>query len=310
MTGDGRDAGDDSASDGGFWTRGAPDHPASRALLRWVEAGSAATDGDGHDRTGVRAWGQLRIAVTVDGDGRRRYDLRHVDDADVPAAELASHEDPAAANEIVRFDDDGRYRPLKTAPTLPTGWVFPDLDAAGLVRTVDNVYPATIANWYREREGELDVTHWRAAADRQTGIYDLVDELSGRQVARLAASCCVDSQCRKRREWDESAEHPLDVPRGDGEFPCREPCSLVVAAAREIALAEREESERVELSLSPAEREQLARIVDAVADGEADEIRDGDLGDGANRLRARYLREKLAEGGTLPVGEPEKRDEE
>lgn len=278
-----------------YWRRVAPQQPARWAFLRWLEGADdrpvprrQAALGDGV----AREWGELSLRVSSEDPGRRRYAVRHRDDAERPADALAVHDDPSDAHELARFDEDGTYRPLSTAPTLQRGWVFPDLEPHGLLATVEAVYPATIANWHLEREGELDVTHWRAAAERQTGIYDVVDELAGEQVAWLAEACCVDSQCLKRREWDEAEAEPLDVPRGEGQFPCREPCSFVVAAAREIAVAERDPAEPVELHLSPAERAQLERIVGAVAEGEAGAVREGDFADGANRLRVRYLRAK------------------
>jgi len=56
---------------------------------------------------------------------------------------------------------------------------------------------------------------------------------------------------------------------------------------------ESEESRTYEFELTPSEKEQIEAIVDAVADGRADEIRDADVYDGANRYRARFLRAKL-----------------
>jgi hypothetical protein len=149
-----------------------------------------------------------------------------------------------------------------------------------------------VANWHRERAGELDVTHYRDAAARHTGIYGEIEELSDEQVRWLAEACCVDSQCLKRREWDLREGEPLDVARGDGAFPCREPCSLVVAAARSFRRADDAETRTYTLELTPAEREQLDALVDAVADGAVDEVREADVGDGANRYRTRYLRAK------------------
>jgi len=271
------------------------DRPAWRAFLHWVEgADESGSDGyRGALADGVtRTWGQLLISARETEDGNRRYDLRHVDDDRTPTDELTIHDEPAALRELRRSDAAGRYRPLTSAPTLRRGWALTDLDGAALCRAVETCYPASIPNWHREREGDLDVTHWRETAERQTGIYDLVDELAGDQVERLARACCVDSQCLKRRQWDESPDDALDVPRGDGQFPCREPCSLVVSAAREVALAERED-ECDDLSLSAADRAQVERVLEAVATGEVDGVRDGDLEDGANRLRVRYLREKL-----------------
>jgi hypothetical protein len=269
-------------------------------FLRWVEHAAELGVRERYETlvAGLaREWGQLLITTTLGTDGERSYELRHTADAETAAERLDTNHDPTAARDIATLDEQRQYRPLKTAPTLRQGWRFADLDGRGLVRTVEFFYPATVANWYRERVGELDVTHFRETAERQTGIYDVVDDLDVDGVERLAETCCVDSQCLKRREWDEDSETALDVPRGDGEFPCREPCSLVVAAARRFAILESEQSRTYELELTPSERSQVGELVDAVAEGRVDEIREADLGDGANRYRARYLRAKrLAEG--------------
>lgn len=228
-----------------FWRCMAPQAPDQWAFLRWLEDAAERAVPDRHEALAdgiATTWGQLRATVRADDGGERTYDVRHVADANEAVASLEVHRDPADAADLARYDDDGEYRPLSTAPTLRTGWVFPDLDPAALIRTVHGFYPATIANWYREREGILDVTHWHEAAERQTGIYDVVDQLDGSQVTQLAATCCVDSACLKRRAWDVTEDEPIDVPRGEGEFPCREPCSLVIDAARERVLADDEQA--------------------------------------------------------------------
>ena len=268
---------------------------ATKAFLRWVERADEVGVRERYERlvAGLaREWGQLLITAGLGDDGERVYELRHTADVDVEVDDLEHHDDPLDARELATLDDDGEYRPLKTAPTLATGWVFPALDGRDLVRTVEFFYPATVANWHREREGDLDVTHFRETAERQTGIYGVVDELDVEGVENLAAACCVDSQCLKRREWDEDSSTELDVPRGDGEFPCREPCSLVVAAARQWAILENEEPRTYEVELTPSERSQIETLIEAVADGRVDEVREADVGDGANRYRARYLRAK------------------
>lgn len=285
-----------------FWRRLAPAAPDRREFLRWLERADdrAVPDRRGALADGVsRAWGQLRVTVTAGPSGVRSYEVRHEADADRPVEDLSVVEDAHELRSVVRYDDRGRYRPLATAPTLPTGWVVPDRDPDGSIRTVEAVYPATIADWYRERTGNLDVTHWRETAARQTGIYDVVEELSGDRVEWLAEACCVDSQCIKRREWDETDGSTLDVPRGDGEFPCREPCSFAIAAAREALLAEREGPSDGGDSPAPSDVAQLQRILEAVAEGEVEAVRDGDLDDAANRHRARYLRAELRDEGVF-----------
>ncbi len=259
---------------------------ARRAFLRWCErapivdaqrAGRAADatrsvpDRYQRLRDGLeRGWGQLvvttRLVDDAPFDGERVYDLCHVDDVDADAAALERYTDPREARKIARADEDGRYRPLKTAPTLRPGWTFTGLSGEQLVETVDAFYPATIANWDRERRGELDVDHWLETATRQTGIYDVVDELPREAVDWMAESCCVDSQCLRRRAWQYADGDDLSTPSGDGQFPCREPCSLVIAAAREWTDLESDPERRYELELTERELAQLSALIDAVAD--------------------------------------------
>jgi hypothetical protein len=284
-----------------YWEHDVGGHDtARRAFLRWLEGGDDLSVPERYDALEgghTRHWGELAVTAVLGRDGQRRYEVRHEDDV---GEDVDAYTDPLEARELVKHDDDGRYRPLSTAPSLPHGWAFVDLDGGDLVETVEYVYPATVANWHRERAGDLDVDHWEDAAGRQTGIYGVVSELPDEALEWAAEACCVDSQCLKRREWDRNGDEELDVPRGDGEFPCREPCSLLVAAARKFTTLEREETREYTFELTPEEKEQVEDIVDAVADGRTDEIREADVYEGANRYRARFLRAKrMDEDGNL-----------
>ena len=270
-----------------------------RAFLRWIEDADGRTVAERYAALaeGIeRAWGQLRITGRVTDRGERRYDIRHTTDADVPVERLAAYDDPLDAREIVKHDAAGRYRPLKTAPTLTDGWVFPDLTPRDAYETVETIYPATVANWHREREGELDVSHWRETMERQSGIYGVIQTWDRGQgyehVNWVAEACCADSQCLKRREWEYDDDTELDVDGGDGVFPCREPCSVVVSAARKWTRLESEQPRTYEFELTPSEKTQVEAIIDAVADGRIGEIREADTKSGANRYRARFLRAK------------------
>ena len=298
-----------------FWHAVAPQNAAEWAFCRWLEGADETAVPERYDALadGVsRSWGELHLTVRRD-DGARTYDVRHAEDSETSPESLTTYEDPLDAREIAKFDDRDRYRPLKTAPTLRSGWVFPDLTASEFVDAVDFCYPATIVNWHREREGDLDVTHWAEHTDRQTGIFGLVKTWNRGEghdhVDRVAEACCADSQCVKRREWDYDEDTDLDVPRGDGEFPCREPCSVVLTAARQWTKLDSEESRTYEFELTPSEKEQLEDIVDAVADGEVEAIREADVYEGANQYRARYFRAKLFDEDGNLCGVPTDREE-
>jgi hypothetical protein len=290
-----------------------------RNFLRWLEL----ADQTEHDVPGryeslrgglTHEWGELHITATLGEDGHRRYEIRHADDADAPVDDLDTYTDPLDVRELVKYDDRGQYRPLKTAPTLQTGWVLTDLDQREVFDAVDDViYPATVVNWNLERHGELDVNHWEETIARQSGIYGVVKTWNRGEghehVDWVAESCCDDSQCLKRREWQYDDETELDVDGGDGVFPCREPCSVVIAASRKWTRLEGEETKTYEFDLTPSEKEQVEEIIDAVADGRVDEIREADIYEGANRYRTRFLRAKRFDDEGNLSGTPTDGDE-
>lgn len=283
-----------------------------QAFCRWLELADDHPVPDRYDAldSGIaREWGQLHITTTVEEDGGRQYEIRHIDDSNTESSALTTHTDPLDAREIGTLDGNDRYRPLRTAPSLKTGWIFPERSANEVYEAIEAFYPATVVNWHREQQGELDIDHWRDEQDRQSGIYNLITVLPDEAVEWATAACCDDSQCLKRREWELSEDEPLDSDGGDGVFPCRAPCSVVVAAGREWAKLEREESQTYEFELTPSEKEQLEAVIDAVADGEIDQIREADLANAANRYRVRYLRQKrFDEEGNLS-GTPTNRED-
>jgi len=300
-----------------YWER--RDRPtAERAFLRWLEGaddrGVTARYERLADDAVTASWGQLHIDVRLGDHGDRMYAVRHEADVERPLDALDVYTDPFDARELVKRDDRDRYRPLKTAPTLPTGWAFVDLDGRALTRTVEFVYPATVANWHLERQGDLDVNHWVDTIERQTGIYGVVKTWNRGEghehVNWVTEACCADSQCLKRREWEYDDDTDLDVDGGDGVFPCREPCSVVISAARKWTTLEAEETRTYEFDLTPSEKAQIEAIIDAVADGTTDEIREADTANGANRYRARFLRAKRFDDEGRLCGVPTDADDE
>ncbi len=290
-----------------YWTRQVTSDDDGRAFLRLLErapiAGATVETtmmASVYDRyhaleSGIETtWGELVITTALTDDGQRRYTLCHQDDTDADTETLRT----LTADELHQFvktDADGRYRPLKTAPTLRSGWIMADLSGETLLKALDRIYPATVTNWYQERTDQLVVTHWQASLDRRVGQFDLDGDLPPDAVEWVAEACCTDSQCLKRREWEYDEQHPVGVDRGHGAFPCREPCELAVAAARRWQASEQEHTQEYTISLTPTERDHLNELLDAVADGDVGSIREAAVDNGGNRYRARYLRAKLAD---------------
>ncbi len=275
------------------WEHG-PHDPgeAAYAFTRWLEHADDRSVPERYGKHLERTWGELLVSTRIDDAGQRRYAVRHRADRAVTPDDLEPYRDPQAARELSRFDDRGQYRPLRSKPTMARGWRFHSLDRTEVVDVIEHCYPASIANWHHECEGDLDVEHWVDTAGRQTGRYADVADLPPEAVAWAAEACCTDQECLKRRQWEYDAERPLEVQRGDGAFPCREPCSFLIAAAREWAEREDEATEAIIGELTPTERRQLRAIVTRAADGDLGEIPDGDFADPANRHRIRYLAAK------------------
>jgi len=71
--------------------------------------------------------GQVLIQKTRDG----KFALSHRDDEDSDPGQVFWNPEDAA--EIAKYDEEGKYRPLKTAPNLRRGWRLEIVDLTGLV---------------------------------------------------------------------------------------------------------------------------------------------------------------------------------
>jgi hypothetical protein len=247
------------------------------AFAAWV---NEAPDG--------RTFGQILIRPAPSAG----YYLCHKDDA--RAASLELHDDPLAAREIAKLTGTGEYRPLKSSPNLRRGWELRVEDARGLITAMNYLYPAGVVHWYLHREGTLEIIDYRQTAARQSGIYKRVQRLSDEGVQNAARACCEDVVCLKKTLWNVDAETPLEMDRGNGEIPCPEPCSVFVSFARRVRLFEREKKRESQSAtdLSPSEREDLAALVNAVANG-AEGIkfaREAEFEEPLNERRLRYRR--------------------
>lgn len=189
--------------------------------------------------------GPLRVGeVSVGTD----FSLSHWEDAG--RDDLSVSTDPWQALEIARYDDEGRYRPLKTAANLRHGWQMRLADSRAVLAALDFLYPAAVAMAFAAQAGKLAATPLRATLERQTGMYAVVkkitDDQAGEVVARL---CCGAVPCLRRKLWGlEPGEPPLD-PDGGGLAPggslpllCAEACNLFVAAGRQVVKGERSSS--------------------------------------------------------------------
>lgn len=193
--------------------------------------------------------GEVRIERAADGN----FTLCHRDDAG--RGDLAIHRDPEAAIEWARYDDAGRYRPLKTAPNLRHGWllIVDRLEHARLA--LEYFYPGRAAAYHYWKKDELRTTPLRGTLARQTGMYRVAARISEEQTDELVANFCrSDGGCLRTIFWkrDQAGALPSTLlpetkfdpqfdqtGRGERALPllCQEACNLLVAAARDVVKA-------------------------------------------------------------------------
>jgi sirohydrochlorin cobaltochelatase len=175
--------------------------------------------------------------------------VRHRQDAEPgKAAKLRTYTGPAAARDLARFDREGRYRPLKGAPTLPTGWEL-QLDSIDSLRlAIDAFYPGALAGWFAWEKRRVRPVDLRTTLNRQTGMYRVTQKLTDSEADDLAGRFCrSDGGCLRTILWtiegkrpdgnlpetkfsikyDQLGKHESAIP-----FLCLEACNLFVAEAR------------------------------------------------------------------------------
>lgn len=188
--------------------------------------------------------------IFIDRTGDVSFDLRHRDDRDRHSLSVAT--DPNVAATIARFDDAGKYRPLKTAPNLRHGWRLTLPDVAALRLALDLFYPGRVAAFIASEHGVLAATPLRTTLGRQTGMYRVAARISDQAADRLVAGFCrSDGGCLRTILWkrDEKGtpastllprtkfEPDSDqTGRGERTIPllCQEACNLLTAEARKV----------------------------------------------------------------------------
>lgn len=169
--------------------------------------------------------------------------LCHRDDAE--REDLSVSTDPWHALEIARYDDAGRYRPLKTASNLRHGWRLKLSGSGEVLTALDFFYPGAVGMAIALNHGRIIPTSLRGTLERQTGMYAVVKKLTEEQARQVISDlCCGPTPCLRRKLWGVDPAGPsLDVVSGAPSVGlpllCPEACNLFVAAGRKIVKGER-----------------------------------------------------------------------
>ena len=189
--------------------------------------------------------------------------LSHRDDASLDT--LQKYRDADDAIGIAKYDDAGKYRPLKTAPNLRHGWRLELATVEELRRALDYFYPGRLAAFAAWKSGHLETTALRGTLDRQSGMYRVAAKISDPQINDLVADFCrSDSGCLRTILWKRDRKGEIASTKLPGEkfdpawdqtmasrppgsappatratsatvpLLCREACNLLVAECRQV----------------------------------------------------------------------------
>src|SRR5438477_1357132 len=141
-------------------------------------------------------FGQIFIQRTSSGG----FVLCHRDDENARDLEILRKQDDALG--IARYDDAGKFRPLKTAPNLRHGWRLELVDLGELRRALDYFYPGRLAMLPPWTENRLSTTSLRETLDRQSGMYRVAANISDEQIDDVVGRFCrSDGGCLRTILW-------------------------------------------------------------------------------------------------------------
>lgn len=176
-------------------------------------------------------FGELHLVRDEDGV----FSARHLDDTGMDS--LTGIDSASELRELAKFDADGEYRPLKTAPTLKSGWVTQCGDASEFLRRLDAIYPGLFATWIAYAKEDLDPVPLRTTLDRQTGMYRFASAITDQMANKIMRDLCAKG-CVRKIAW------PIDDKCAVGRLPkrshripaiCTEACTFAVTEARRLA---------------------------------------------------------------------------
>ncbi len=198
-------------------------------------------------------FGQIFIQRTGSGG----FVLCHRDDENAHVSKIFRKPDDAA--EIARYDDAGKYRPLKTAPNLCHGWRLELGDLSEVRRALDCFCPGRLAMLEAWTEDRLSTTPLRETLDRQSGMYRIAAKISDEQIDDVVGNFCKSGGgCLRTILWKRDARGAIpstklpsakfdpthdQTGRSENTIPllCQEACNLLVAECRNVVKGETDE---------------------------------------------------------------------
>lgn len=193
-----------------------------------------AREESGHDfsiKNGVGTWdnfpasGRDVLLETMHSHGKLAFgELLLTPDEVRPIAagdDLQTIRTPA---ELRRFVHEEPFRPQPYSIDLPGGWRV-EIDEPGkLHAVVETIYPGTVADWARHRQGAFQPEPLEITSQRQTGMFENIHLIDKTLLANTVNTIC--SNCARHASWYYENTPP-------GAIPCKAACNWLLSDLKE-----------------------------------------------------------------------------
>jgi hypothetical protein len=149
------------------------------------------------------------------------WEVRHIQDRDA-VGELRRVATFHDLEEVVRWDGEGKYRPLRSEGNLVPGWQYDAKSVTEFREVMEVIYPGMWGNAEAWKNGKLKFQTWDDALAKQTERVRNKVSRTGDMPRRVIEENCK-KRCLKTVLW--AGENPVER---DGKMPmlCTGPCGM------------------------------------------------------------------------------------
>jgi hypothetical protein len=149
------------------------------------------------------------------------WEVRHIQDRDA-VGELRRVATFHDLEEVVRWDGEGKYRPLRSEGNLVPGWQYDAKSVTEFREVMEVIYPGMWGNAEAWKNGKLKFQTWDDALAKQTErVRNKVSRTGDMPRSVIEENC--KKRCLKTVVW--AGEKPVDR---DAKMPmlCTGPCGM------------------------------------------------------------------------------------
>ena len=149
------------------------------------------------------------------------WEVRHIQDQEA-VGQLRSVTNLNELEEVVRWDEQGKYRPLRSEGNLVSGWQYDANSVSEFREAMEVIYPGLWGNAEAWRDERLKFQTWDEALAKQTERVRNKVAKAGDMPPRVIEENCK-RRCLKTILW--AGEKPVDR---DAKMPmlCTGPCGM------------------------------------------------------------------------------------